>query len=77
MFRRLNASQVAKCLVNIRYVIEIQKGGLVDKFSEAINNNDKLRIEFDRDNFRKFADEYMKKQQDFQASQKWKTHSCC
>lgn len=52
---------------HVYYVIEIEKGGLVDKFSDAINNNDKLRAEFDRENFRKFADEYMKKQNDFQA----------
>lgn len=45
------------------YVIEIRKNDLAGKMADAISNNDKLRAEFDRDQFRKFAEEYMKKQQ--------------
>lgn len=51
------------------YVIEIRKAELVDKMASAISNNDKLRAEFDRDQFRKYAEEYMKKQQDFNKEQ--------
>lgn len=51
------------------YVIEIRKNDLVDKMAEAIGNNDKLRTEFDRDQFRKYAEQYMKNQQDFNNAQ--------
>lgn len=54
---------------HVYYVIEIKKSDIVDKFSDAINNNDKLRAEFDRDQFRKYAEEYMNKQQNFQNGQ--------
>lgn len=46
------------------YVIEIRKAELADKMANAISNNDKLRTEFDRDQFRKYAEEYMKEQKD-------------
>ena len=51
------------------YVIEIKKNDLANKMSDAISKNDKLRAEFDRDQFRKYAEEYMKKQQDFNNAQ--------
>lgn len=51
------------------YVIEIKKAELVNKMASAISNNDKLRAEFDRDQFRKYAEEYMKKQQDINSAQ--------
>ena len=51
------------------YVIEIRKNDLANKMSDAISKNDKLRAEFDRDQFRKYAEEYMKKQQDFNNAQ--------
>lgn len=44
---------------HIYYVIEIKKNDLVDKFADAISNNDKLRAEYDREKFRQFAKEYM------------------
>lgn len=47
------------------YVIEIRKNELADKMADAISNNDKLRAEFDRDQFRKYAEEYMEKQNKF------------
>ena len=51
------------------YVIEIKKNDLANKMSDAISKNDKLRAEFDRDQFRKYAEEYMKKQQDYNNAQ--------
>ena len=45
------------------YVIEVRKSELAGKMADAIGNNDKLRADFDRDQFRKYAEEYMKKQQ--------------
>ncbi len=44
------------------YVIEVRKNDLAEKMSKAINDNDKLRAEFDREQFRKYAEEYMKQQ---------------
>jgi|GEM_PF-3535925 len=51
------------------YVIEIRKNELVDKMADVISNNDKLRAEFDRDQFRKYAEQYLKNQQDFNNAQ--------
>ncbi len=51
---------------NVYYTIEIRKTVLVDELSNAVSNNEKLKAEFDRDQFRKYAEEYMKKQQEFQ-----------
>lgn len=48
---------------HVYYVIEIKKNDLVDKFADAISNNDKLRAEYDREKFRQFAKEYMEGQQ--------------
>ena len=47
------------------YVIEVQKQDLAGKMAKAISENEKLRADFDRDQFRKYAEEYMKKQQEF------------
>ena len=52
------------------YVIEIRKSELVDKMVNAISGNDKLKAEFDREQFRKYAEEYLKKQQDFNNGQR-------
>lgn len=52
------------------YVIKIRKGKLVDAMTKAIDQNDELRTEFDRDQFRKYAEDYMRKQQEFQNGQK-------
>lgn len=51
------------------YVVEIRKSDLANKMADAIGNNDKLRAEFDRDQFRKYAEEYMRKQQEFNNAQ--------
>lgn len=51
---------------HVYYVIEISRKELTEKMAEAISQNDQLKAEFDRDQFRKFADEYMAKQQDYQ-----------
>lgn len=51
---------------NCYYVIQIDRRKLADEMAQAISDNDELKIEFDRDQFRKYADEYLKKQQDFQ-----------
>lgn len=51
------------------YAVEIRKSDLVNKMADAIGDNDKLRAEFDRDQFRKYAEEYMKKQQEFNNAQ--------
>ena len=51
---------------HVYYVIEISRKELTDKMANAISENDQLKAEFDRDQFRKFADEYMSKQQDYQ-----------
>ncbi|MBQ8704278.1 MAG: hypothetical protein IJ524_07900 [Bacteroidales bacterium] len=51
---------------HVYYVIEISKRDLTEKMANAITQNDQLKAEFDRDQFRKFADEYMAKQQDYQ-----------
>lgn len=51
------------------YVVEIRKNELVDKMANVIDKNDQLKAEYDRDQFRKYAEEYMKKQQDFQNNQ--------
>lgn len=47
---------------NSYYVIEIEKNTLVDKLTEAVSNNDKLKTEVDREKFRKYAREYMQNQ---------------
>ena len=47
------------------YVIEIRKNELADKLADAISGNDKLRTEFDREQFRKYAEEYLQKQKEF------------
>ena len=49
---------------HVYYVIEIEKNGLIDKFDEAISNNDKLRAEYDREKFRQFAKYYMEGQKE-------------
>lgn len=49
---------------HVYYVIEIEKNGLIDKFDEAISNNDKLRAEYDREKFRQFAKDYMEGQKE-------------
>lgn len=51
------------------YVIEIRKNELADKMANAISKNEKLQAEFDRDQFRKYAEEYLKKQQEFNNGQ--------
>lgn len=51
---------------NCYYVIQIDRRKLTDEISKAISENDELKIEFDREQFRKYAEEYLKKQQDFQ-----------
>ncbi len=51
------------------YVIEIRKSELAGKMADAISNNDKLKTEFDREQFRKYAEEYLKKQQEFNNAQ--------
>lgn len=51
------------------YAVEISKKELSEKMAEKISNNEKLKAEFDRDQFRKYAEEYMKKQQDFNNAQ--------
>lgn len=43
------------------YVIEVRKQELASKMAAAITDNDKLRTEFDREQFRQYAEEYMKK----------------
>lgn len=48
------------------YVVEIAKKDLTDKMAQAITDNDKLRAEFDRDQFRKYAEGYMQKMKDAQ-----------
>lgn len=40
--------------------IQISKEELANKMASALSDNDKLRMEFDRERFRKFAEEYMK-----------------
>lgn len=39
--------------------IQISKEELAKDMSTALSENDKLRMEFDRENFRKFAEDYM------------------
>ena len=51
------------------YVIEIRKNELADKLADAISGNDKLRTEYDRDQFRKYAEEYLQKQKEFSSAQ--------
>lgn len=51
---------------HVYYVIEIKKNDMADKFAEAIDKNEKLRTEFDRDRFRQFAKEYMQEQQQYE-----------
>lgn len=51
---------------HVYYVIEISRKDLTDKMANAISENDQLKAEFDRDQFRKFADDYMAKQQNYQ-----------
>ena len=41
--------------------IRISKKDIAESVSSSLSKNEKLRMEFDRDNFRKFAEEYMKK----------------
>ncbi len=41
--------------------IQISKEDLAKDMSTALSDNDKLRMEFDRENFRKFAEDYMKR----------------
>lgn len=45
------------------YVVRIKKGTLADKFAEAIDQNEALKLEYDREKFRKYASEYLKDQQ--------------
>ena len=59
-------SQDRSGVYHVYYVIEISRKELTDKLADAISQNDQLKAEFDRDQFRKFADEYMSKQQDYQ-----------
>lgn len=54
---------------HVYYVIEIRKGDIVDKFADAIGNNERLRAEFDRERFRQFAQDYMARQQQYQQDQ--------
>lgn len=44
------------------YVIEVRKNELAEKMAKSISDNDKLRAEFDCEQFRKYAEEYMKQQ---------------
>lgn len=46
VFRRLNASQVAKCLVNIRYVIEIQNIRKRKEFCLVMRTQDLFSMTF-------------------------------
>ncbi len=45
----------------IYYAVEISKNELVDKMDNALSKNEKLRMEFERKNFREFAAEYIEK----------------
>lgn len=49
---------------NAFYAIEISKDKLVNKIADVLSKIEKLQTEFDRDKFRKYAEEYMQKQQD-------------
>lgn len=51
------------------YVIEIKKGKLAEELTKAIDKNDELRTDFDRDQFRKYAEDYLKKQKEFNDDQ--------
>ena len=51
------------------YAIWVGREEVADKLADALANNEELKAEFDRDRFRKYAEEYMKKQQDFQNGQ--------
>ena len=50
---------------HVYYVIEIKKNEIADKFADAIDKNDKLRAEYDRDRFRQFAKEYMEGEKEY------------
>lgn len=43
------------------YAIEISKKEMIKKVSDALSENEELEIEFHRDQFRKYAEEYMDK----------------
>lgn len=44
------------------YAIQISKKELVNKATEAISNEEELKIQFDREQFRKYAEDYLNKQ---------------
>ncbi|MCQ2274784.1 MAG: hypothetical protein MJZ86_08335 [Bacteroidales bacterium] len=46
---------------NAYYTIEIKKTELVDKLANAVSKNEELKVAFDREQFRKFAEDYMQK----------------
>ena len=62
-------AQLATGAYRYYYVIKIKKGKLVEELGKAIDKNDELRTDFDRDQFRKYASEYLQKQEDFQNNQ--------
>lgn len=63
------AAQLPTGAYRFYYVVEIKKGKLVEEMTKAIDKNDELRTDFDRDQFRKYASEYLQKQEDFQNNQ--------
>lgn len=64
-----NADKVCEDLVKLQdgnyrayYAIQISKKEIVKKATEAISNDEELEIQFHRDQFRKYAEEYLEKQ---------------
>lgn len=64
-----NADKVCEDLVKLQdgnyrayYAIQISKKEIVNKATEAISHDEELEIQFHRDQFRKYAEEYLEKQ---------------
>lgn len=64
-----NADKVCEDLVKLQdgnyrayYAIQISKKEIVNKTADVLSNNEELEIEFHRDQFRKFAQDYLEKQ---------------
>jgi hypothetical protein len=64
-----NADKVCEDLVKLQdgnyrayYAIQISKKEIVNKATEAISNDEEIEIQFHRDQFRKYAEEYLEKQ---------------
>lgn len=45
--------------------IQVSKKEMVNQMSTALSNNEELEIEFNRDQFRKFAEKKMKEMEDY------------